>query len=75
MGVELMATEEPDEWKPSRPDLWGGRRVTGALTRNPDPNHAGHIGSVLSTESWPVMAGVTFHMRRPIYSSLTQDPV
>jgi hypothetical protein len=35
-GEEPMTTEEPDELY-SRPDLWGGRRVTGAFTRKVSP--------------------------------------
>jgi len=33
-ALEGSSPEEPYEWNPSSTGLWGGRRVTGAFTRN-----------------------------------------
>lgn len=32
-SIERLSTEEPYEWKSSRTDLWGERRVIAASTR------------------------------------------
>ena len=51
-------TEEPEEWKSSRPDLWGGRQVIGVSTRKATPTALGNFSICLSHNALVVWHGV-----------------
>ena len=47
-----MYTEEPYEWNSSSTELWGGRRVTGAFTRNLTPEAGAFLAFAIPEQNF-----------------------